>query len=66
MASGENIQSLLGEHKKQVLVMGEMVERALGLSIEALKKRDLNLGHQIIADDAKISKEELMQIIESL
>jgi phosphate transport system protein len=56
MASGENIQSLLGEHKKQVLVMGEMVERALGLSIEALKKRDLNLGHQIIADDAKINQ----------
>ena len=33
-----------------------MVEKALGRSVEALKKRDLSLGHQIIADDTKINE----------
>jgi phosphate transport system protein len=33
-----------------------MIETALARSIEALKKRDLNMGHQIIADDTKINE----------
>jgi phosphate transport system protein len=48
-------QSLL-EEKNEVVVMGNLVEQALGRSIEALKKRDLRLGHQIIADDSKIDE----------
>jgi phosphate transport system protein len=47
---------LLREDKEEVLAMGSMVEKALGRSIEALKKRDLSLGHQIIADDTKINE----------
>jgi phosphate transport system protein len=49
-------QKLLRADKDEVMVMGSMVEKALGRSIEALKKRDLNLAHQIIADDIKINE----------
>jgi phosphate transport system protein len=56
MEGNEKFQQLLREDKEQVLVMGNMVEKALGLSVEALKKRDLSLGHQIIADDIKINE----------
>jgi phosphate transport system protein len=47
---------LLHERKEEVLAMGSMVEKAMGRSVEALKKRDLSLGHQIIADDARIDE----------
>ena len=56
MDSKDNFQKLLREEKNEVRDMGNMVEQALGRSIEALKKRDLNLGHQIIADDTKIDE----------
>jgi phosphate transport system protein len=37
--------------------MGNMVNKAIDRSIQALKKRDLTLAHQIIADDAKINQQ---------
>jgi len=46
----------LGGIQDEVLAMGSMVEKAISHSIEALKKRDLALAHQIIADDVKINK----------
>ncbi len=42
--------------KDDVLAMGSMVEKALGRAIDALKNRDLDLAHQIMADDAKINQ----------
>jgi phosphate transport system protein len=33
-----------------------MVQKAISRSIEALKKRDMNLAHQIIAEDAKVNE----------
>jgi phosphate transport system protein len=56
MDDKETYQKLLGELKNEVLVMGSMVEKALGRSVEALKKRDLTLGHQIIAEDTRINE----------
>jgi phosphate transport system protein len=56
MENRDIFQKLLGEDKNEVLVMGTLVEKALGLSIEALKKRDLSLAHQILADDTKIDQ----------
>jgi phosphate transport system protein len=56
MDSRETYHKLLREVKDEVLIMGSMVEKALGRSVEALKKRDLNLGHQIIADDNQINE----------
>ena len=56
MDSSETFLKLLRECKAEVLVMGSMVEKALGRSVEALKKRDLSIGHQIIADDSKINE----------
>ena len=38
-----------------ILVMGSMVEKAISRSIEALKKGDLTLAQQVIADDLKIN-----------
>ena len=39
----------------EVLVMGSMVEKAINLSIKALKERDIELAGQIIKDDQKIN-----------
>jgi phosphate transport system protein len=49
-----NLQESLLQEKEEVMLMGSLVEQALGRSTEALKKRDLNMAHQIITDDAKI------------
>jgi phosphate transport system protein len=46
----------LREVEEDVLKMGNMVVRAIERAIEALKKRDLTLAHQIIADDAQINE----------
>ena len=48
-------------HKKlrqiqdEILVMGDMVEKAVGRSVEALKERDIESANRIIADDRKIN-----------
>jgi phosphate transport system protein len=49
-------EKLLREYQEEVVATGSLVEKALGRSIEALKKRDLNLAHQIIADDSQIDE----------
>ena len=49
-------------HKKlrlihdDILVMGSMVEKAIGHSVEALKNRDLVMARQIITEDQKINR----------
>ncbi len=45
----------LREIQDDVLAMGSMVEKATGLSIEALKARDLDLARKIVADDRHIN-----------
>ncbi|MEK7353141.1 MAG: phosphate signaling complex protein PhoU [Chloroflexota bacterium] len=45
----------LREIQDDILSMGSMVSKATLRSIEALKKRDMELAHQIIADDRKIN-----------
>jgi phosphate transport system protein len=45
------------EIQDKVLAMGDMVAKEIGRSIEALKKRDLKMAHQIIANDAKIDEQ---------
>ena len=45
----------LREIQDDILAMGSMVSKAMLRSIEALKKRDLELAHQLIADDQKIN-----------
>ncbi len=49
-------QKYLQEVEDEVLTMGQMVVTAVDRAIDALKKRDLTLAHQIIADDAQINK----------
>jgi len=46
----------LKEIQYDILAMGSMVEKAISRSIEALKKRDLALAEQVIADDLKINE----------
>jgi phosphate transport system protein len=41
--------------QNDVLRLGSMVEQAIQRSIQALKERDVDLAHAIIADDAKIN-----------
>ena len=43
--------------EEDVLAMGDMVAKAIDRAIEALKKRDLTLAHQIIADDNQVDKQ---------
>src|SRR3990170_360949 len=45
----------LREIQDDILAMGSMVSKAMLRSIEALKGRDLELAHQLIADDRKIN-----------
>lgn len=40
-----------------VLTMGSLVTKAIDRAVDALKKRDLTLAHQIVADDAKINEQ---------
>lgn len=46
----------LREIQDDILAMGSMVSKAMLRSIEALKNRDMELAHQIIADDKKINQ----------
>ena len=47
----------LSEVEEDVLKMGITVVKAIDRAIEALKKRDLALAHQIIADDTQINEQ---------
>ena len=57
METRTTFQEHLREVEDDVLAMGNMVVKAMDRSMEALKKRDSNLAHQIIADDAQINKQ---------
>ncbi len=50
-------QQHLREIENDVRTMGNMVVKAIDRAIEALKKRDLTLARQIIADDAQVNKQ---------
>jgi len=45
----------LREIKDELLIMGNMVEKAMGASIKALKERDIATAQKIITDDMKIN-----------
>ncbi len=46
----------LREIQDDVLAMGSMTEKAITSSVEALKARDLEMAHRIVADDIKINR----------
>ncbi len=50
----ESFERHLHELQDDVLILGSMVEKAISRSIEALKKRDLELARQVIAGDREI------------
>ena len=52
----ESLDRHLNELQDEVLALGSMVEKAIDHSMEALKKRDLELARQVIADDQKINQ----------
>ncbi|MDM7998581.1 MAG: phosphate signaling complex protein PhoU [Dehalococcoidia bacterium] len=52
----ESFDRHLHELQDDVLVMASMVEKALERSMEALKKRNLEMAHLVIEDDAKINQ----------
>lgn len=47
----------LREVQDDVLVMGGMVAKAIDRALESLKRRDLTLAHQVIAEDTKINEQ---------
>jgi phosphate transport system protein len=59
----------LQEIHDDLLFMGSMVEKAIELSVEALKKRDIDIASKVIADDMQINEkrfdieEKCIQII---
>lgn len=55
MEPGTSFQKRLEETQGDVVLMGNMVEKAIERAIEALKNRNLTLAHQVIADDNKIN-----------
>jgi phosphate transport system protein len=50
----------LREIQDDILVMGSMVGKAILRSVDALKNRDLELAHQIIADDQAINNRRFL------
>jgi len=52
----ESFDRHLHERQDEVLDLGSMVDKAIDRSVEALKKRDLELAKQVIADDFKINQ----------
>jgi phosphate transport system protein len=50
----ESFERHLHELQDDVLILGSMVEKAISRSLEALKKRDLELARQVIAADRDI------------
>ncbi|HXG37071.1 MAG TPA: phosphate signaling complex protein PhoU [Dehalococcoidia bacterium] len=46
----------LAELQEDILIMANMVESAIIRSIDSLKNRDVELAHNIIADDLKINQ----------
>lgn len=52
----ESFERHLRELQDEVLVLGSMADKAIARSMEALKKRDLELARQVIADDLKINQ----------
>jgi phosphate transport system protein len=57
MEKGRTFHESLQEVQEDVVAMETMVVKAIDRAIEALKKRDLTLAHQIIAEDAEIDKQ---------
>jgi phosphate transport system protein len=57
METETTFKKRLQETQQDVVIMGSMVEKAIGNSIEALKKRNLTLAHQVIANDSKINEQ---------
>jgi len=57
MEARASFEGRLHQVVQDVVGMGDLVEKAIYRSVEALRKRDLKLAHQIIADDSKIDKE---------
>ena len=57
METGTTFHKILQEVQEDVVAMETMVVKAIDRAIEALKKRDLTLAHQIIAEDAEIDKQ---------
>jgi phosphate transport system protein len=56
MTTRTTFHERLREIQDEILIMGSMVEKAIARSVEALKKRDLELAKQVIADDQKINR----------
>ncbi len=55
MANMKSCQEEMKKIESDLLDMGEMARKALERSVEALKKRDLTLAHQVVAQDTKIN-----------
>ena len=52
----ETFQNELEELQSEVMIMGSMVEKAIALSIKALKDRSMGLAEQIVQDDELINE----------
>ncbi len=57
METGADFQQGLKGIEGDLLAMGSMAEKAVARAVEALKKRDLTLAHQVVADDANINRQ---------
>jgi len=57
MEEKREYQKELKQIQEAVIAMSGMVDNAIARSIEALKKRDLNLAHKVISEDAGINKQ---------
>lgn len=57
METGADFRQGLKGIEGDLLAMGSMAEKAVARAVESLKKRDLTLAHQVVADDANINRQ---------
>ncbi len=54
-----HLEEQLGVLSERMLLLGGLVEQAIGRSVEALVERDSGLARRVIADDADVDRVEL-------
>ena len=55
----ESFDRYLHQLQDEVLILGSMVDKAIDRSMEALKKRDLELARQVVTNDPRINQQRL-------
>ena len=60
MSTRRTFELEIQELKDEIIILGSLVEQAMLDSVEALKKRDMDWSHRVIAGDAQINEKRFV------